>query len=46
MARALILVGLSIAPMRVPAWRLDPAPPPAVVLAVGMPVRRLGPQTR
>jgi hypothetical protein len=42
-ARAVLYVGFSLSPARAPLWRLDPAPPPAPMLAVGLPVRRLVP---
>jgi hypothetical protein len=39
LAWAVMCTVLALSPVQVPPWRLDPSPPPAIVLTVGEPVR-------
>ena len=39
---AMFAAYLALAPTYVEAWRLDPTPPPGIILAVGEPMRRIG----
>lgn len=39
LAWAVLCTVLALSPAQVAPWRLDPTPPPAIVLTVGEPVR-------